>query len=69
MLTNIEEEQRKKLPKIRKNRSISKQNKLTRSPSPKLRQKHRSSTRKRTSTLSKEERKYQHFVNDLNRDM
>jgi hypothetical protein len=76
MLADIKEEQKNKLPKIRKHRSVSKLHKLNRSPSPKItdisRKKHRSPVKKRThpsSKLTKDERRYQHFVKDLNKDM
>ena len=76
MLADIKEERNNKLPKIRKYRSVSKLNKLNRSPSPKVidisRKKHRSPAKKRTypsSKSTKDERKYQNFVRDLNKDM
>jgi hypothetical protein len=76
MLADIEEEQNRKISKTRRHRSISKRNKLNRSPSPKItdlpRSKHRSPTKNRTrhsSKFTKGEKKYQHFVNDLNKDM
>jgi hypothetical protein len=76
MLADIKEEQKNKLPKIRKHRSVSKLNKLNRSPSTKItdisRKKHQSPAKKRThpsSKSTKDERRYQHFVKDLNNDM
>ncbi|CAF1064308.1 unnamed protein product [Rotaria sordida] len=75
MLKDTEDEQKKKVRKIRKHRSTSQQHKLNssrsfnRSERPSKR--HRSSTIKRSSSskLTKEEIKYQHFVRDLKRDI
>jgi hypothetical protein len=71
MLTDTEDGVRK----IRKHRSISKQHRLNRSPLSKNaeipRRKHRSSTKKRTDStkLTRDEIKYQRFVNGLNKDV
>jgi hypothetical protein len=64
MLTDAEEENR-----TRKHRSISKRQKLNRSPS--SRKKYRSPPKKRIDLpkLTKEEVKYQRFLNGLKKDM
>jgi len=77
MLTDTEEEEEetKKIIKTRKHRSLSKQHKLNQSPSSNTtelpRRKHRSTNKKRTDSikLTKDEIKYQRFVNGLKKDM
>jgi hypothetical protein len=63
-----EEEQIQRKTESRKRHSTSKQRRLNRSPSLK---KHRSPTKKRSDSikLSKDEIKYQRFVNGLRNDM
>lgn len=70
MLTDTEgEEEMKRVTKTRKHRSISRQTKLNRTPS--SRKKNPSPPKKRSSSskLTREEIKYQRFVNGLKKDM